>query len=279
MIVVVVKGGLGNQLFQYAFGRSLSKKYNTVLKLDLSKYKWTPSRKYGLKYFNIVENIATAEDIKYASGEYKYNEKVFSYNPKLYNYSIGYFNGYFQSEKYFGGIRDFIKKEFKLKNKIKCISDDILRDISKQNSISLNVRRGDYMSGSTGSTHGFCGLDYYNRAIQYIESRVKKPVFYVVSDDINWVKSNIKTKNPLVYIAKKYEVYGDGNVINDTDYEDLIAISYCKHHIIGNSTFAWWGAWLGKYKDKIVVCPTKWFNNNRLQSETSDLIPSEWIKI
>ncbi len=290
MIVTKLHGGLGNQMFQYAIGRCLAEKNNTVLKLDLSFYNNPPNgatpREYSLDFFKIKKNIASDEEIKnFKKYERKKGRKYFFHNLFFSNSSIhikektfnfnndtlkktdeAYLDGYWQSEKYFKNIEDIIHKEFTLKDELNENLQKITGEIKKTNSISLHIRRGDYANDSkTNSYHGLCPMAYYNQAIKKITDEIKEPVLFIFSDDIDWVKENLKTNFPVAFIK--------GN----RDYEDLILMSLCKHNIIANSSFSWWGAWLNKNPDKIVVAPKNWFNDLKINSE--DLMPNNWFKI
>ena len=140
--------------------------------------------------------------------------------------------------------------------------------ISQTNSVSLHIRRGDYVSNQkTNQTHGTCDLDYYQRCITEIEKEVENPYFFVFSDEIEWVKENLKINHPAEYV--------DQNT-GDKSYEDMRLMSQCKHNVIANSSFSWWGAWLNSYPDKIVFAPKRWFASDK--HNTKDLIPEGWKK-
>lgn len=143
-------------------------------------------------------------------------------------------------------------------------------DIIKScNAVSLHIRRGDYISNATTNTiHGTCNLDYYKRAVEYIKKNSVSPIFFIFSDDIDWVKDNLHLNEKHYYI--------DWNNA-DTNYEDMRLMSLCKHNVIANSSFSWWGAWLNNNPKKIVIAPQKWFNDSKLN--TFDVIPEKRIKI
>lgn len=295
MIIIRISGGLGNQMFQYALGRSISKKNNTILKLDTNPL-LNSIRLFSLSYFDTKGEISNEEDIASIGVPKIYDKSFFGkakrkifriveqskpvYKKKfilepqfafcsdiLKTKNNCYLSGDWQSEKYFEDIKDIIKKDFTLKNKISETTNDFIGKIEHTASISIHIRRGDYVKNSkTNSFHGTCPITYYEQAIKIIEEKISNPEFFIFSDDIDWVKANLKIKYPITYVS--------GN--NIPDYEELILMSHCKHNIIANSTFSWWGAWLNSNPNKIVIAPEKWFNSD---TDTRDLIPEGWIKI
>ena len=180
-----------------------------------------------------------------------------------------YYEGYFQSEKYFLHIRERLLREFKISTPPLHNSDNrrILDLILKKNAISLHIRRGDYLTPKNTERHCLCSPSYYQNAIQYIIQRVENPHFFIFSDDISWVYDNFKISYPYTIVD-----------VNDsyTGYYDLELMRNCKHNIIANSTFSWWGAWLNENPNKIVIAPQRWFMN---QEDEIDIIPSSWVKI
>ena len=271
MIITKLIGGLGNQMFQYAAGRRAAYVNKTELKLDTSWFKnpdGAIKRDYLLNVFNIEEVFATKEEIN------KFNVRnqgllTLFYKKILKINNNTYLEGYWQSEKYFKDIKDIIRKEFILKNKADVANQKMIRQIKNCDSVSIHIRRGDYVfDEKTNKYHGFCDLDYYLKAVVLIAKKVKNPQFFVFSDDPIWVKQNLHLKFPYLYV--------DHNT-GKKDYEDMRLMSECKHNIIANSSFSWWGAWLNKNKDKIVIAPKKWFRESSIN--TKDLIPKSWIKI
>lgn len=135
--------------------------------------------------------------------------------------------------------------------------------------MSIHVRRGDYINNpETFKLHGVCGLDYYHAAIEYITKRTNTPVFYIFSDDISWAEENIKSKNQMIFVKE---------TPHGKDYFEMYLMSVCKHNIIANSSFSWWGAWLNKSPEKIVIAPKKWMNETSI--DTTDLVLKNWIRI
>jgi hypothetical protein len=290
-VITELLGGLGNQLFQYAIGRRIAELNKMDLKLDISQFQEYKLRKYRLGNFRIRENFSTAEDaeniiVNRNINKFYLNCPVFRPNKRImlirekwrgFDYNQRYLSirnniylsGYWQSEKYFREIASIIRKEFQLKDRPSEPSRKIAEVIESCDSVNLHIRRGDYVSNpETNQCHGLCTLDYYNAAVNRLASRVRNPYFFVFSDDIPWARENLKLSFPTEF------VFHNGA---DRDYEDLWLMSLCKYHIIANSSFSWWGAWLSSNSDKIVIAPKKWFNNSKLN--TDDLIPSFWIKI
>lgn len=290
MIIVNLSGGLGNQMFQYALGRHLSIKNDTALKLNISEYKRQNLRNYDLSHFDIFEDFITAKDsmeLSYPSDslikkQFKkcwarifdinlinyINEQNINFNPEIL--SLGdniYLDGYWQSEKYFSEIKDVIKRNFTVKDKPDPINKSFLEEITGCESVSVHIRRGDYVSNQkTNQVHGFLGLEYYQRALNTMLEKIDSPHFFVFSDDPVWSKQNIKIDAPITYI----EHNGEKN------YEDLRLMSTCKHHIIANSSFSWWGAWLSSNENKIVIGPSKWFRNKKYND--LDRMPEKWLR-
>ena len=179
-----------------------------------------------------------------------------------------YLLGYWQSEKYFADYSDEIREDFTFKSPLSERNSDLANQISSVNSVSVHVRRGDYVTNAKNAFIGVCPLSYYEQATELIKSRVESPVFFVFSDDMDWVKSNLKLDVKTVMVN-----HNSGS----ESYNDMRLMSMSKHHIIANSSFSWWGAWLNPNPEKIVIAPKKWFRNGEF--DTSDLIPSNWIRI
>lgn len=295
MIITKLIGGLGNQMFQYAAGRRAAHFNNTNLKLDIAGYEEqegiTP-RKYMLYIFNIKEDFVkpnetqrlkalgrnfftkflsklTKRIIPYYKQSY-IQQKFFQFDSNILMISDNtYLEGYWASEKYFKDIKDIIFKEFTLKEKPNKKNKQVLDKIKESNSVSIHFRRGDYVSDKkTQEYHGICSLDYYHKAASIIAGKIRNPYFFVFSDDPNWVMRNFKIKYPLIVV--------DHNT-GKRDCEDLRLMSACKHNIIANSSFSWWGAWLNRNLNKIVIAPKQWFKEKSIN--TNDLIPKSWTKI
>lgn len=291
MIIVRIMGGLGNQMFQYAVGRQLATTHNTVLKLDISDFKDYKLHDYGLSAFKIKEIFATQEETKLfkepESGSLKkklkkilrrpskldithIREKQYHFDPAILILPDSiYLDGYWQSEKYFPDVADIIRNEFTVKSPQTNKNLALAQQISACESVSLHIRRGDYVTDEkTKTIHGTCDLDYYERCIDLLGQKVHHPCFFIFSDDPEWAMKNIKMTHPATFIDH------NGPKKN---YEDLRLMSQCRHHIIANSSFSWWGAWLGQYPDKLVLSPSGWFKEKTFN--TKDLIPSTWQRL
>lgn len=181
--------------------------------------------------------------------------------------------GYFQSEKYFIDYSQRIRQSFTFKNKPDELNSEMLNRIKETESISLHIRRGDYVSNLTAnSEHGLCSIDYYKKAVEYIKSKTESRgnrCFFLFSDDPIWVKEN------MMFLGDEMVVV-DFNT-GEKSYEDMRLMSMCKHNIIANSSFSWWAAWLNNNPDKIVIAPDKWFVVDYY--DTCDLYPDNFIKI
>lgn len=296
MIIVRISGGIGNQLFQYAYGRAIAIKNHDVLKLETNSLH-DGYRKFGLDAFMIKADIATKADFAaigitdmsrtdfVARTERKtleffernlppekkkvIREQDFIFNHNLMNISGDHYAiGLWQSEQYFKEYRTELLRELQLKNGLSAPAEKIKHDMENTESISIHIRRGDYVSNAaTNKKHGVCPPQYYADAIQHIQKHVTAPAFFVFSDDIEWVKKNIPILGNVTYVS-------DRNSIRDE--EELMLMSYCKHNIIANSSFSWWGAWLNQHNNKIVIAPKIWFLTN---TDTKDLIPESWIRL
>lgn len=294
MIVVKLIGGLGNQLFQYAAGRALSTYHKTELFLDPSHLKLISNGAYTQRNFELDNLNITAQMVdKTVLNNFNFEQnktliKLKKLSPRLFSNMIfnehqfnfhseffklpkdTYLNGFWQSEKYFNAVRDKLLSEITLKEPLSSFASALHKRISEPNSVSLHVRRGDFVSlQSANQFHGYIGLDYYKVAVEQIKSKIPDPVFFIFSDDIEWCKTNLS------FLENKEYIEGKNNGISTQ--EELILMSNCKHNIIANSSFSWWGAWLNKNKDKIVMAPKNWFAEKKIN--TNDLIPPTWIKI
>ena len=295
MIIVKLMGGIGNQMFQYAAARRLAHVHGATLKIDLSWFencKADSPRPYELHIFPIKELIASEKEIDRLKNTGKkrlpgwllrlFNaadqrrskgliiEKHFHFDPEVLRLPDNvYLDGYWQSEKYFRDIADIIRTEFTITVEPDDKSRQMSEMIGRSEAVSLHIRRGDYAANPVmNQFHGLCSLDYYLKAIEMIASRVGSPHFFVFSDDPAWVKENLVSAHPTTFI----DFNGPKRA-----YEDMRLMSLCRHHVIANSSFSWWGAWLCRNPDKIVIAPRQWFKRKDLN--TDDLIPERWIRI
>jgi len=293
MIISHIIGGLGNQMFQYAAGRALSLERGVSLCLDTQDFAgYYLHNGYELdRVFNIKARLATDRDIKNVLGwrAYPLIRRQLLFKRQLAKFrgarifidtqfnsweeisdapDTSYLKGYWQTEKYFDKIQDVIRDDFSFKQSAVGRNAEFSKLISGSVAVSLHVRRGDIATNATSlAFHGLCSLGYYKRAIAYVTAQVANPIFYIFSDDIPWVRENLKLEHQHHYI--------NHNKNNDS-YNDLRLMSLCKHHIIANSSFSWWGAWLNSRPEKIVVAPKLWILGD---FDTSDLIPPTWIKL
>lgn len=267
MIITKVTGGLGNQLFQYAIAKAIAVKNNDTFKLDITSYEtYKLHNGYRLNIFNIDENIASSEEILNFKG---YDNKIFKVLKKLgiykkqthykekertifdkdvFNYQDIYLDGYWQNEKYFIDIRDILLKELTPKEEISEVAKKYLVDIQDTQSVSLHVRRGDYLKHPE---IGVLDLEYYKKSYEYIVEKVENPIFYIFSNDLAWCEENFDFIENKVFVKE-----------TKSEIDDLMLMKNCKHNIVANSSFSWWGAWLNENSEKIVVAPKKWLAIN-----------------
>ena len=292
MVTVLLSGGLGNQMFQYAAAKALAKWLNTSLAFDLyalnKKSQAITPRSFELDIFNI--DIPIKSTLK---GKFLIKALPFIQQHRKFFQKFGFFtdtyailyqtafealkgnitlSGYFQNEKYFEKIADELRSDFTFKYPLNDENENIASEILANESVSIHIRRGDYVSNKA-STANFvtCDISYYEKAIATIKQKVDKPVFYVFSDDIEWVKNNLEFYESSVK-------YIDWNKGKDS-YIDMQLMSLCKHNIIANSSFSWWGAWLNNNPKKIVITPTQWFRAEEKNKLLDDFLPKSWIKI
>lgn len=282
MIVIKFMGGLGNQMFQYALYRKL-KTLGRDVSADLSFYRQQDSIKFGLDFFKLDIREANKRQIGKYSGNGKdvasiikrkmgfYSRYYFQedfevhFQPEIFDIHDGYLEGYWQTEKYFSDIRDVLTKDFVFSGLTMEQPKEILRDIKENESVSIHVRRGDYLKGRAKELYGgLCDISYYENAIAYIRSKRNNPKFFFFSDDISWVKENLRIADA-VYID---------SACSD-QYTDMFLMTQCDDNIIANSSFSWWGAWLNENREKLVVSPNKWFNLH----VAPDVICEDWIKL
>jgi hypothetical protein len=263
------------------------------LKLDLSWYATQSKRDFKLDRFKIKAELASNLEIQNITHTIQrdlfsrffnliqrllpyYRQRLIIERAPGFDLNIltktsrsAYLDGYWQSEKYFSDIQEVIRKEFTLKSGLSPQSLEVAKDIGGNNSVGMHFRRGDYVSSDeTRKYHGECSARYYEKCVKMVAKKVNRPHFFIFSDEPSWVTENLKINYPTTIV--------DHNGIEE-DYEDLILMSRCKHFVIANSSFSWWGAWLGSFPNKIVVAPQKWFNDASLN--TKDLIPESWIRI
>jgi hypothetical protein len=282
MITIKLQGGIGNQMFQYAFGRSLSLKKKEDLSLDTSFYKNIKTgdtlREFKLNNFNIKADIIETDNFNKSTkifwkiingiGLVIHKDFHVRFHPIFLKMRAKNFIGFFQSYKYFIIYEKEIKEDLTLKSQLPPKAIEIMEQIKNSLSVSIHVRCGDYVTNKENlKNYGVCSLDYYQNAISKIKEKIDKPIFYIFSDDINWVKSNLKINENLIFVSEN----------NFEEAIELELMSNCKNNIIANSSFSFWGAWLNKNPNKVVIAPKKW--TNIMNFDTIDLIPENWIRI
>lgn len=285
MINVRLKGELGNVLFQYALGKHLAIKNSTKVRFNTRDYLKTKHLNAGkvirqLSFFNIdpsVYRMSFGEKIYSIFGTGRSRqidedsiEKGWGFDPYFLSLKKNItLYGYFQSEKYFKDIEDIIRNDLQFNNIFAGGDIDILRQqIEDHNSVSIHVRRGDYLNSDLH--FNLCNTNYFMNSINYIKKNVNSPKFIVFSDDLDWCKQNLSIPEC---------VFVDLKISNEFPVVDMHLMSLCKHNIISNSTFSWWAAWLNKNKAKIILSPKMWFTNELNKLAMKDTIPEEWIKI
>jgi hypothetical protein len=292
MIVAKLIGGLGNQMFQYAAGRALAHRYQVPLKLDKSFLEKDAAGAYTQRHFELgifnlqpefVTNLERDAYLKNANNKlyrelyrrvpFFFTRKYIAENTSAYmpNFTKwgpdAYLDGFWQSEKYFSEIKDTLRKEFTFKDEIDRVNAPLAERMSNENSISLHVRRADYVNDSTiNHTHGTCSKEYYLHALELLSKTVSNAELFVFSDDVNWCRENFSFKIPATFID-----HNQGK----QSFADMRLMSCCRYNIIANSSFSWWGAWLNNYPGKKVIAPKKWFRSKA----APDIYPDDWIVI
>lgn len=295
MRIIVASGGLGNTMFQYALVvslRNLSNKGKAVLYISTTNLQhngyeldkvFTSIKPYEKLnwieqiYIHLLEKIRTLKFTKkpfphpilFAFYKRVHPEEGIGYYPYVFSskYNNAYYIGQFQSYMYFNNCEDKIKEAFTFNTaKLSNMTMDMAEKIKSSVSVSIHVRRGDYQSPYFYNGLGtICDISYYNNAIKLIEERLGNCHFFIFSDEVDWVKQNLNVNNA-TYIDFNHK---------DDSWQDMYLMSLCKHNIIANSTFSWWGAWLNNNKDKIVIAPKRWWAT----LEKDDMIPPQWIRI
>lgn len=295
LVLIKLNGGLGNQMFQYAVAYTIALQYNSTLVLDHQLFKLTKKkpghtpRRFELEIFGIDHRIATKEDIQYfqnLSLKNKIRRKLCFNYPKLfseknfeYQHAIEealppvYLKGFFQSYKYFESFSKEIYELFLFPpDKLNSENKVILKKIGNTQSVSVHIRRGDYVQDNiTQQFHGNCSLGYYTQAISEMVKQNKEVEFFFFSDDMEWVEDQFNSFD----IRKTFVTSNRGN----NSWIDMFLMSKCEHNIIANSSFSWWAAWLNKNDKKIVISPKQWFRNPDKAKLTHDLIPHEWMRL
>ncbi len=286
MIVMRIFGGLGNQMFQYAAGRALADRLGVELLLDLREFETYRLHAYGLDSLRVRARHASVSDLRpwpeqrrrfarlvtkvgLSSARDLYIEPAFTYDERWPHLGDGtHLNGYFQSERYFGQSRDRLREELIPVEPLAGENAKIASMASECESVAIHVRRGDYVSNAkTLSLHGVCSPAYYQRAIASLRERRRDVRFFVFSNDMDWSRENLHLGEDAVFV--------EGN--EQAPQVDIHLMSKCRHHVIANSSFSWWGAWLGRHQDQCVIAPTPWFDSPKLCDR--DLLPERWVRL
>ena len=286
MIIVNLKGGLWNQMFQYALGRKLALKNDDTLKLcvaglDRANEVGDIYRPFSLGRFNVVRDIASETETRALKYPYGILSKVWQYfsfkvlrrthtgfEPAMLQRRGDIFlDGYWQSPNYFADIRDTLLQDFTLAEPLTGYAKETATQMQTTTSVSIHIRRGDYVKNPhVQQEFGICSQQYYQTAIAEVTERHPDATFFVFSDDIDWVKTSLNLGERAVYVS-------DPEL---TDTTELYLMSQCKHNIIANSTFSWWAAWLNQHPDKLVIAPTPWFDRSWYDPS---LIPDSWLQL
>jgi hypothetical protein len=295
MIIVKIICGLGNQLFQYAAARSVADVRNTPLRLEISHDETYKQRKYELCHYRIKAPIATRADLaachlvrpprplrvlfrlrilKEPQARIYY-EKNWSFNQGVFELPLPVLLvGFFQSYRYFERIRETLLDELTPVNEPSGENCATLDQILQTDAVAVHVRRGDYVADpGTNAKHGTSSLEYYKEAFAHVRERVASPHLYIFSDDPTWTRENLRFDAPCTYVTHNGP---------HTAYEDIRLMSHCRHAIIANSSFSWWGAWLNRNPDKIVIAPAQWWavpDEISICGTTKDLCPPEWVRL
>jgi hypothetical protein len=302
-VVACLFGGLGNQMFQYAAGRSLAVRTGARLVLDATGFTLPQARRtYALEGYALAAEarfdgyrhpprlsavqfpapqrsawidraarLLRARNIPIGRAVGKnafsvFNERSFDFDPRFSACGAQtYLVGYWQSERYFSEIADLVRRELSYRRAPDAANAQWLKRIRAANAVCVHVRRGDYLLAAHFKHHGMCSADYYRRAIRLMRERLERPQFFVFSDDRPWCREHL----------------GDDAVVVDANrpeagQDELRLMAACRHHVIANSSLSWWGAWLAGSAGQIVVAPTPWFTH---RSETPDLFPAAWMTL
>lgn len=289
MVIVKLQGGLGNQMFQYAAGRSLSQGSpvyidHRFLEENQATSQHFTARKYELLLFKNIKVVkASAKQLAIFNNNgfyYRLYRRFFKtvISRQIENEYIDfekaygkpankYLDGYFQSEKYFKHLRNQLLADFEFPA-LDTDNDNIRKKIeASPNAVSIHVRRGDYLkSPDIYKVHGVLEVQYYQQALSLLKAKYNDLTLFVFSDDMDWAKENLNLNGQTNYVIGNH---------SENSWKDMALMSYCKHHIIANSSFSWWGAWLSTGNGE-VFAPTSWFNSNNVKFNIHDFIPANW---
>lgn len=292
MILANIVGGLGNQMFQYAFARALSLRSGTPLKLAIDMFdSYAGHQGFELvRAFDIQAAVASPQELSDVLGwrrrpsirrllaKLKWPmlmsrsfvaERFFRFHEVSFaGPRVAYFHGYWQSPRYYEDHEASIRADFKFAQPLVGLNWQLAAEMAATESISVHIRRGDYLKNPRSRMiYALCDREYYMRAIEQIASRRPGARVFAFSDDPAWVESTFRLAFPnLTIIAHNKGI--------DSHF-DMHLMSLCKHHVIANSTFSWWGAWLGARASQLVVAPQNWFVSGK---DSEDLLPATWAR-
>jgi len=282
MVIVKLQGGLGNQLFQYSAGLSLSMRLKTQLKVDVGFFE-----NQSLRYFELGKifdpQIASKKEVEafYKKGlfanlesiiqpKHVFEERGPGFDKRFLKLDGNIFLiGYFQDLRYFEDIANMVKADLDFKPKLNSEAKRALQMISEPESVSVHIRRGDYVTNPVAkSVLGTLPISFYKNAFDLMHTKLKNPKFFLFTDDVDWVSTNSMYRSQIIKII---------DFKNRSDLMDLWLMTKCKHNIIANSSFSWWGAWLNSNESKIVIAPKRWYKNTSMNVKSPVL--TDWITI
>jgi Glycosyl transferase family 11 len=288
-VIARMSGGLGNQIFQYACARTVADRLGTELLLDLSTYGRQPAsetpRTFGLDVFRVRYRTAAPEDLRpfarhfgnrwqqraarLTSSAQVIAQQGSSYDPRIEQVGPGtYLNGHWQSARYFSSNADRLRADLVPVRSFDAEDEAFAARMSASTSVSVHVRRGDYVTNSsTQAHHPTCGTAYYGRAADHLLRAHPDAHFFVFSDDMDWARSHLQFAAPVEFVHRP----------NSSAHVDMLLMARCRHHIIANSSFSWWGAWLAADRAGSVIAPKEWYRDPAI--DTSDLLPPSWIRL
>lgn len=291
MIIVKLQGGLGNQMFQHSFGKKIALKTNAPLKYDVSWYSQNfndvTRREILISLFEMPFNVMSSNNVfirteksslfeiikKRISGNYVCNilkEGDLSWDRKIEKRGHFYVEGYWQNYKYFNEIKELLEKDFRFPEYKNEPDKEMAENIKNSNSVGIHIRRGDYSNNPRiNQYHGTCSLEYYQKASQTLEKKFSNLKYFLFSDDPEWVNDNFN-------FLHNFKIVSDGK---RSELDEMHLLSDCKHQIIANSSFSWWGAWLNKNSEKVIIAPERWFLDEEKQKQSKNITPDEWIKL
>lgn len=292
MVIVHMQGGLGNQLFQYAFGRAIAARSGARLLFDMDFFDLAPgdhtARTYGLDAFGLHCERATPEQIAVArqrgsmlrarlhglhprlAPDRSVKERGFTFDPRMLEVrGDAYFSGYWQSPRYFAGIEQALREQVTLRLPLPDRLQGIAARIAVAGGIGVHVRRGDYISNPHASAHFVpCDAAYYAAATRMLRAEAPDTPVFIFSDDMAWAREHVPVPGEV------HHVQADPH---DHPAMHLHLMAMCQHQVIANSSFSWWAAWLNQHPGRRVIAPKRWFTDPSM--DTRDLIPSDWIRL